>query len=498
MKRAESSRPPIVIVGSGFAGLGMAIRLKRAGIESFTVLEKGADVGGTWRENRYPGCACDVPSHLYSYSFEPNPDWTRTYSTRPEIWDYLRRCADKYGIRPHIRFRAEVVRAEFDEAEGLWRVHTRAGERYRARVLVLGTGFLSTPSWPAIPGRERFRGRSFHSQQWDESYDLRGKRVAVIGTGASAIQIVPRIAPLVARLDLYQRTPPWILPHPDRPIIARERRLYARFPWLQRLVRGATYWYYELRVFPFAIDPRLMRPFEREARRFFARQIADPELRRKLTPDYALGCKRILISDDYYPALTRANVRLITDGIREVREHGIVAGDGTEREVDAIIYATGFKANAPLPRGMIAGRGGRDLWDAWREGPEAFLGTAVAGFPNLFLLVGPNTGLAHSSMVFMIEAQIGYVLDALRVLERNGLKYVDVRPDVQAAYNRGLQRRLRRAVWTVGGCRSWYLDAHGKNVTLWPGFTWRFWLLTRRFRARHYERVPATAASPRS
>jgi len=278
--------------------------------------------------------------------------------------------------------------------------------------------------------------------------------VAVIGTGASAIQIVPRIAPLVARLDLYQRTPPWILPHPDRPITARERRLYARFPWLQRLVRGATYWYYELRVFPFAIDPRLMRPFEREARRFFARQIADPELRRKLTPDYALGCKRILISDDYYPALTRANVRLITDGIREVREHGIVAGDGTEREVDAIIYATGFKANAPLPRGMIAGRGGRDLWDAWREGPEAFLGTAVAGFPNLFLLVGPNTGLAHSSMVFMIEAEIGYVLDALRVLERNGLTYADARPDLQAAHHRGLQRRLRRALATTVSIRN--------------------------------------------
>ena len=486
MAAADLSRFPIVIVGAGFAGLGMAIRLKQAGIESFTVLEQAGDVGGTWRDNRYPGCACDVPSHLYSYSFEPNPEWSHMYSGQAEIWSYLRRCADKYGVRPHIRFNTGMRRAEFDEAAGVWQVHTATGERLEARALVLGTGFLSTPSWPAIPGRERFRGRSFHSQQWDESFDLRGRRVAVIGTGASAIQFVPRIAPLVERLDLYQRTPPWILPHPDRAITARERRLYARFPWLQRLVRGAIYWGYELRVFPFSLNPRLMQPFQRVAERHIARHIKDPAMRRRLTPDYALGCKRILISDDYYPTLNRANVHLITDGVREISERGVITGDGTEREVDAIIYGTGFRANAPLPHGMIAGRGGQDIWDAWREGPQAFLGTTVAGFPNLFMLVGPNTGLGHSSMVFMIEAQIRYVMDALRVLRKRNLKYIDVRSDVQARYNRRLQGQLRRAVWTAGGCKSWYLDANGRNVTLWPGFTWRFWLLTRRFRPEHY------------
>ena len=476
----------IVVVGAGFAGLGMGIRLKQAGIESFTILEKADDVGGTWRDNSYPGCACDVPSHLYSYSFEPYPGWTRTYSRQPEIWDYLRRCAEKYRLRPHIRFNTELDRAAFDDASGTWRIRTKQGGSLRAKALILATGGLSNPAYPKIDGIDAFQGKSFHSQQWDHGYDLRGKRVAVIGTGASAIQLVPQIAPRVERLDLYQRTPPWILPRPDRAITPRERERFARHPGLQRLVRTATYWLMELRVLPFVIGPRLMRYIQRIGERHLAARIPDPALRKKLTPDYTIGCKRILIADDYYPTLLRANVHLIAEGIREIRAHGIVARDGTERETDAIIYATGFRATEPVERDVIKGREGVDIWDAWREGPEAFLGTTVAGFPNLFMIIGPNTGLGHTSMIFMIESQVEYILDALRTMRVRNLKDVEVRAEVQAEYNRRIQARLQRAVWSAGGCKSWYLDAHGKNVTLWPGFTWRFRRLTRRFRPHHY------------
>jgi cation diffusion facilitator CzcD-associated flavoprotein CzcO len=492
---------PILIVGAGFAGLGMAIQLKKAGVESFTILEKAGEVGGTWRDNSYPGCACDVPSHLYSFSFEPNPGWSRMYSAQPEIWDYLKHCADKYRLRPHIRFNEEMTRAEFDEAAGEWRVHTARGERLTAKALILAAGGLSTPADPQIEGLSSFRGKVFHSQQWDHGFDLRGKRVAVLGTGASAIQIVPQIAPLLARLDLYQRTPPWILPRPDRATSARERSWFARFPVLQRLVRTCQYWVRELRVLPFVIEPRLMKYIQRLAERHLAGQVPVSDLRTKLTPDYTIGCKRILLSDDYYPALLRTNVELITEGIREIRPEGIVARDGTERKVDAIILATGFRATQPVERGVIKGRGGRDIWEAWRDGPEAFLGTAVAGFPNLFFLVGPNTGLGHNSMVFMIESHVRYVIAALHALRRGELKLIEVRPEVQADYNRSLQEKLRKAVWSAGGCKSWYLDANGKNVTLWPGFTWRFRQLTGRFRPEQYvlqaqERSPAPAKAP--
>lgn len=477
---------PIVIVGAGFAGLGMAIRLKQAGIDSFVVLEKADDVGGTWRDNRYPGCACDVPSHLYSYSFEPNPAWSRAYSPQPEIWNYLRACVEKYGLRPHIRFSCEMTGAEFDDSTGLWQVQTQRGERFIARALVLGLGNLSTPRYPDIAGLQNFQGKLFHSQQWDRGYDLRGKRVAVIGTGASAIQIVPRIQPLVARLDLYQRTPPWVLPRMDRAITPREHRLFRRFPLLQRLMRLRIYWAYEMRVIPFVFRPRGMKLIERVARRYLEAQVPDPELRRRLTPDYTIGCKRILLADDYYSAVQQPNVALITDAVREVRAGSIVDANGVEREVDALILATGFRATEPVARGVVRRRDGRDIWDEWQDGPEAYLGTAVAGFPNLFFLVGPNTGLGHSSMILMIESQVEYVLDALHALREQRLKSVEVRRDVQAAYNRALQGRLRGAVWSGGGCKSWYLDAHGKNVTLWPDFTWRFRKLTRHFTPDDY------------
>lgn len=485
----------IAILGSGFSGLGMAIRLKQRGEEDFVVFEKEAGVGGTWRVNHYPGCACDVQSHLYSFSFEPNPNWSRMFAPQPEIKAYLEGCARKYGVLPHIRFQTEIAQLHWDEGHQHWRITDRHGHVHTANIVISGMGGLAIPAYPQLKGLERFQGKAFHSQQWDHDYPLDGKRVAVIGTGASAIQFVPKIQPKVARLELYQRTPPWIIPKPDRRISDIERRLFQRFPAAQKALRGAIYTMLEGRVLGFAIHPKIMELPKLLALRHIRRHIKDPELRRKVTPDYMFGCKRVLISDDYYPALAQPNVDVITSGIREVREHSIVDSDGVEREIDAIIFGTGFKATDPVPAGTIFGRGGVDLTErAWKDGPEAYKGTTVAGFPNLFFLMGPNTGLGHSSMVYMIESQIGYVLDALVQMERNDWRSLEPRPEVQAAYNQALQGKARRSVWNSGGCSSWYLHpVSGKNTSLWPGFTWQFRRRTRRFDVAAYqaERVPA-------
>ncbi|WP_342051747.1 MULTISPECIES: flavin-containing monooxygenase [unclassified Cupriavidus] len=487
----------VAIIGSGFAGLGMAIRLRQSGVEDFAIFEKADSLGGTWRDNHYPGCACDVQSHLYSFSFAPNPDWSRMFSPQPEIRAYLERCADRFGLRPHLRFGHELRRASWDEHEGVWRLEMANGARISARVLVSGMGGLSRPSIPDIPGLESFAGTCFHSQQWRHDYPLAGKRVAVIGTGASAIQFVPQIAPQVAQLDLYQRTPPWIMPKPDRAVSARERWLFRHLPLTQALWRAGLYWALEARVLGFVIHPKLMKAVERIARRHLARQVPDAALRRTLTPDYTIGCKRVLISNDYYPTLSRPNVDVVTTGIARVEPDAIVMRDGTRRPADCIILGTGFHATDPLPRGVIVGRDGRDLLDAWRDGAQAYLGTTVAGFPNLFLVVGPNTGLGHSSMVFMIESQVAYILDALRHMDKRGLHAVDVRPEVQRTFNADIQNRLGHAVWSAGGCASWYIDPRsGRNTTLWPGFTFQFRRATASFRLNDYETWPRRAHAP--
>ena len=479
----------VLIIGSGFAGLGMGIKLREAGMTDFTILERADDVGGTWRDNNYPGCACDVQSHLYSFSFEPNPNWTRQFARQPEIRSYLRHCAEKYALMPHIVFGADLLEARYDDARSLWTVTTRDGRTFSANILVSGMGGLSNPAYPRIKGLERFAGKSFHSAQWDHDYDLRGRRVAVIGTGASAIQFVPQIAKQASHLDLYQRTPPWIMPKPDREITAAERRLFKSLPLAQKLLRTLIYWQLESRVLGFVINPKLMSLVQKTAEAHIRRQIKDPELRRKVTPDYTIGCKRVLISNDYYPALAQDNVDVITSGIREVRAHSIVDDQGVERPVDAIVYGTGFTAQEPMRRGTIFGRGGLDLLDAWKDGPEAYLGTTVAGFPNFFMIVGPNTGLGHSSMVYMIESQVAYVLDTLRTMKARKLATVDVKPDAQARFNAGIQRKLSKSVWT-SGCKSWYVDANGKNNTLWPGFTFMFRRKTARFVAQDYLTEP--------
>jgi cation diffusion facilitator CzcD-associated flavoprotein CzcO len=471
------------IVGAGFAGLGMAIRCRRRGIP-FAVFERASDLGGTWRDNSYPGCRCDVPSNLYSFSFALNPDWSHTYPGQGEILAYLRRCAADSGVLPSIQFGEELLDARWDEAARRWDV-TTSGGRWTADVLVLGNGPLSEPAVPELPGLETFAGARFHSAAWDHGHDLAGERVAVIGTGASAIQLVPEIQPVVGRLHLFQRTPAWVLPHTDRPTRPLERWLYRHVPGLQRAARAGTYWSRELLAIGFTKNPRLLRPVQRLGLRHLERQVPDPELRAKLTPDFSPGCKRLLLSNDYYPALCAGNVEVVTDRIAEVRERSVVTADGRERDVDTIVFGTGFRVTDNPFFSRIAGRTGRSLRDTWSGGLRAYLGTAVPGFPNLFLLAGPNTGIGHTSLVYLIEAQIAYVLDALRTLERRGASSVEVRPEVCEAFNDGLQERMLHTVWSTG-CRSWYLDAQGRNTTLWPDFTWRFRQLTSRFDAGRY------------
>ena len=461
----------VVIVGAGFGGIGAAIRLRRAGIRDVTVLEKAADLGGTWRDNVYPGAACDIPSHLYSFSFERRRDWSRRFPPQDEILDYLRDCAAKYGIEP--RFGVEVEEAVFEEDH--WRIRTTAGEELTARALVTACGQLNRPAYPSFPNA--FEGVAFHSARWNHEHDLTGRRVAVIGTGASAVQFVPRIAEHAAQVHVFQRTPPYVIPKDDRPYRPWERRLLRWFPALRTLSRADRYTRLEARGLAFVTAPWLMRQVERGFRRRLAEQVPDPALRAALTPSYVMGCKRVLLSDDYYQALNRPNVELVTERIDRLSERGVVTADGREREVDAVVYGTGFRAQSFVAPMRVRGLGGRTLEDAWRDGAEAYLGITVSGFPNLFLIYGPNTNLGHNSIIYMLESQFNYIVGCVRALTR--VTSIDVRADVQNAFNGRLQRRFRDTVWTTG-CRSWYMTADGKMVNNWPGHTFGYRRATRR------------------
>jgi len=474
----------VVIVGTGFSGLGMAIQLRKEGREDFVILEKAHDVGGTWRDNSYPGCACDIPSHMYSFSFEQNPGWSRAYSPQPEIWRYMREVADKHDLRRFVRFGQEMTGARWDGEEGRWHVATRGGDEFVGTALVAGVGALHLPMIPELPGIERFEGPAYHSARWRHDVDLAGKKVAVIGTGASAVQFVPKIASEVAELTLFQRTPPWIMPKADHEMSGRTRALFKAFPPAQRAYRTLLYWLLEARAVGFNGQSWVMKLGQRLAKRNIHRAIADPQLRRKVTPDYTMGCKRVLISNDYYPALARDNVDVVTEGVREVRERSVVDAAGVEHEADVIIYGTGFHVTDAFDDLEIVGRDGRNLGKEWAtEGMRTHLGITVAGFPNLFFLLGPNTGLGHNSVVFMIEAQISYVAEALRLARG---KAIEPKPEVQERFNAQIQRKLAKGIWTRGGCRSWYLDAKGVNRTIWPGFTWRYWLDTRKVRREDF------------
>jgi cation diffusion facilitator CzcD-associated flavoprotein CzcO len=471
-------RVQVAVVGTGFAGLGTAIGLKRAGRDDFVVLERADDLGGTWRDNSYPGCACDVPSHLYSFSFAPNPDWTRSFSPQPEIEAYLHRTARDFGVLPHLRFGAELLRADWDASAQVWHLRTARGD-LDADVLVLGTGPLSEPSIPALAGLDGFAGTTFHSATWRHDHDLTGERVAVIGTGASAIQFVPSVQQQAAHLTLFQRTAPWVLPRRDRAIRPAERLLYKAIPAVQKVARSSIYWLRESWILGFSFDQRIMQLAEKQAHGVLAKQVPDPELRRKLTPDFRLGCKRVLLSNTYFPALSQPNVDVVTERITELLPRAVVttAADGTRTEhpVDTIIFGTGFRVTDPPVAERVFGTAGRSLSENWADGGmRALHGATIAGFPNLFFLVGPNTGLGHTSIVFIIETQVAYLLDLLRRLDNAGLATFEARADVQDAYNGRIQRRLQRTVWNTGGCASWYLDARGRNTTLWPTFTFTF------------------------
>lgn len=458
-----------IIVGSGFSGLGMAIELKKSGRHDFVILEKAADVGGCWRDNTYPGCGCDIPSHLYSFSFEQRPDWSRKYPLQQEIHQYLKHCVAKYQLTPHLRLNAEVIGLRYLDAQRLWQVELTDGRSLQARFVMLGKGPLHVASIPKLPGLERFTGQVFHSSHWDHSYDLRGKKVASIGTGASAIQYIPQIAPQVAELYVFQRSPAWVLPRPDRRMSGLEKKLFALFPPIQYLYRHLLFRLHEMRLKAMHSGSLANRLASRMARRHIAQHITSEDKRRKLTPDYVLGCKRILISNDYYPAMARDNVELIAAGVSQVTERYVIASDGTRKEVDAIIFGTGFAVmDALVPPGFIIGPDGVDLGQRWLEqGTTAFRGVSTPGMPNLFFLIGPNTGLGHNSMILMIEAQIRYIIASLDHLQRSKLHSLTVRDEVARDYTEQLQSQLLGSVWQ-SGCSSWYLDKDGRNQTLWP------------------------------
>jgi cation diffusion facilitator CzcD-associated flavoprotein CzcO len=482
-------RVGILIVGSGFARLGAAIRLERSGRSDYLVIERGADVGGTWRDNTYPGAACDVPSHLYSYSFALNPDWTHAYSGQPEIWRYLRRTAERSGTLDRHVFGCEMLTATWDQAAAEWVVRTTSGS-VRCSILVTAFGGLCEPRMPSIAGIDGFTGPIFHTSRWDNTVDLSGKRVAVIGTGASAVQLIPEIASVVKNLTVYQRTAPWIMPRSNR---SYRQWVLRRLPGVLPLRRAVIFGRLDITSAAFCFAPRLLGIASFQARRHLHRQVPVGDLRARLTPTFRLGCKRILFSNVYYPALLRDNVELVSEGIAEVRGHMVVADSGTTREHDVLIVATGFQVTDNPAADRIIDADGISLGERWRaSGPQAYKGTTVNGFPNLFMLVGPNVGTGNMSMVYMIESQLNYLLDALRVMQRHGLAAVEVRQQPQQRFNEVLQRRLARSVWSTG-CSSWYQDARGRNAAIWPNFAVAFRAATRRFDLHAYRVTPAEA-----
>lgn len=491
----------VAVVGSGFGGLGAAVRLRREGVTDFVVLERAGSVGGTWRDNSYPGCACDVPSHLYSFSFAPNPDWPRAFSGQEHIRAYLEHVADVFGLRPHLRFDSEVTRMAWNGERLCWDIETSRG-RLSADLVVSATGPLSDPRLPDVPGLDSFPGKVFHSARWDHGYDLTGKRVAVVGTGASAAQIVPEIQPKVAALTLFQRTPPWVMPRVDRAISGFERAVHRALPVTAKARRAVLWGVRELQVSAFTKHPGRLGLVERVARRNIARAVKDPVLRAKLTPDYRIGCKRILLSNTYYPALARPNVDVVASGLAKVEGSTLVAADGSRAEADAIVFGTGFHVTDMPIADRVVGADGRTLAEAWKDGMRALRGASATGFPNWMTVIGPNTGLGNSSMILMIESQLNYLADFVRKLDAlggpGGRVALDARPGAVDVWNARVQERMRRTVWNTGGCTSWYLDAGGRNTTVWPGTTAEFRAATRRVDLAEYDvlRAPSAPADP--
>jgi cation diffusion facilitator CzcD-associated flavoprotein CzcO len=478
----------VVIIGAGFGGIGMAIALKRAGIDDFVVLDRASELGGTWRDNTYPGLTCDVPSQLYSYSFAPWR-WSRRYPPREEILGYLHALVAEHRLGPHLRFDAAVTAAEFDQAAGQWHVTLGDGGSITATSVVCSVGQLGRPALPDIPGRDDFAGPSWHSGRWNHGVDLTGKRVAVIGTGASAIQFVPEVAKLASHVNVYQRTPPYVLPKADRPYRAAEHTIFDRVPLVRKAGRLGIFLRGEVLTSGLVLSRKLLAAPMAMWRRHLNAQITDPELRARCVPDYVLGCKRVAFSNDWYPALARPNVDLVTEPIERIVPDGLVAADGTKRDADVIVYGTGFRSLEFLAPMQVTGLGGQRLADTWRDGAEAYLGISVTGFPNFFMLYGPNTNLGGNSIIYMLEGQIGYALGAIQSLAAGRLAWLDVRPEVQEKFNRWVQRSSRKSVWQ-SGCHSWYTTADGRNTNNWPDYTFRYRSRVRRFDPAAYRMMP--------
>ncbi len=466
--------PTIAILGAGAGGLAAAVGLKRAGLESFTLYEKSDGVGGTWRDNTYPGSCCDVKSHLYSFSWAPNPDWSRAFAGQPEILEYFERVADDFGLRPHIRLNTEITALRWDEAQARWRLTTADGEELVADVVIGGLGQLNRPAIPDIEGRETFAGAMFHSARWDHGHDLHGERVAVVGNAASAVQFIPQIAPQVAHLDVYQRSANWMLPKPNGRYPGFVRAILRRVPGAARLQRWGIYWSFELRWGAFKRGGRLGPVMERLAAAHLRRQVADPALRATLTPDYPIGARRVLAANDFFPALQRPNVDVVTAPIARIAPEGVVTADGVTRPADTIIFATGFDSTHFLAPLEVTGRGGRSLAETWRDGAEAYYGVAVSGFPNLFLLYGPNTNLGHNSILFMIERQVAYITRIVERIADGEADWLDVTPRAQAAYNAWIAEAMHDTVWETVD-RSWYRAASGRVTNNWPLSTVAYW-----------------------
>ena len=488
----ENERVEILVIGAGYGGVGVGITLLKEGIDDFIIIEAEDDVGGTWRTNRYPGCACDVPSHLYSYSFEPNPEWPQAFSEHADIERYIQHCTDKYGVRSKIRFGTRVVGARFDGASGLWRIETDDDRVIWTRLLVPATGGLSRLRYPELKGLESFRGETVHAARWDPDLELEGKRVGVIGTGASAIQIVPSIAERVGALKVFQRSAAWVLPRWNRSFTAQEHRRWKKSPWRQRLRRWKVYWFMELALPALMWFPALLRIPEKVHKRRLHRAIQDPELRRKLTPDYQVGCKRALVSDAYFPAFARDNVELVSDGIAEVLPEGIRTEAGRVIELDVLIYATGYAAGDPAYPFEVKGLREESLQTYWGGRKRAYYGMNVAGFPNMVMIMGPNTGPGHTSVLVYQEPQYAYVVKYYRQLKDRKLRYLDVKESVQEEQFQDFQKRMGKSTWSAG-CTSWYLNEDGTNSAIWPGFSFEYGLRIRRFKRAAYHAVSEEA-----
>ncbi|CAF1332237.1 unnamed protein product [Rotaria sordida] len=478
-----------IIIGTGFSGLGSAIKLNKLGIDNYIVIERYGHVGGTWYANKYPGCACDVPSNLYSFSFEPNPKWSHYFSRQPEIAEYLEYCTDKYNIRRHIHFNTNVTQLKWIEEQKLWQVTIQSNNQEKqlfARIIIAATGPLSSASYPTdIPGIDKFEGQMCHTSEWDKTIDFKNKRVAVIGTGASAIQVVPEIQQMnVSQLFVFQRTPPWIIPRVDRRVSNFEKRLLTYFPIIQKLIRRSLYWSREALILSFAYRWPIRYVNEELVRSNLNREIKDIELRKKVIPTWDFGCKRVLISSDWYSTLQKSNVKLITNRIKQIKSHSIITYDGDEYPVDIIIWSTGFQTQKfPLP---VYGINGCSLTEQWSETIQAYRGVTVPNFPNFFILLGPNTVLGHSSVIIMIESQINYIAQAFLYMDQNNLRSIEIKEDIYEKFNKDLQLKLKRTVWQKGGCHAWYQDAKGNNTSLWPDFTWIYILLMKNFDYENY------------